>query len=188
MEELTEKKHKLLAFLQEDLLLEAEQVLGRSTKRHYRAIGAGPENGLGAFHQHERKDSSSFAPSAGSSGFKSHKTVPVVRIDTLIGEVFDGEVPEILKLDCEGWDLEVVKGAGDYLSRIPVLFLEVGVANPFFSNTVVAAINQLEASGYRLFNVGDAARNGNGVLWNAELCFVHESHIVWTSATTWFGN
>lgn len=176
----------LLVEPQSELLQQAQEELGRSERLHYRAVGCGPVTEFRAFHHHERKDSSSFLP-VEPQRIMNDELVPVVRIDDLISEVFGGECPEILKLDCEGWDLDVLKGAGNYLGRIPVIFVEVGVTNTGFPNTVSAALDQLGALDYLLFDVGDGARNSNGALWNAELCFVSASHPVWTAASTWSG-
>ncbi len=169
---------------QADLLDEVAARFGPNPRLHYRAVGAGPVDTTAMFHHHERDDSSSFTP-ASADRIRAAEQIEVLRIDRLVRETFGAVVPDLLKLDCEGWDLEVLEGAGALLGRIPAIFLEVGVTNPRFTNTVSAAIERLATAGYRLFDVGDGARTPEGALWNAELCFVLERSPIWATASTW---
>lgn len=174
----------LLVEPQADLLARAAERFGDDPRLRYRAVGAGPVDTTATFFHHDRDDSSSFAP-ASRARIHAEQQVEVFRIDRLVAEAFDGAVPDILKLDCEGWDLEVLEGAGDLLGRITVVFLEVGVTNPRFTNTIPAAMRRLGDLGYALFDVGDGARTPEGALWNAELCFVLADSAVWSTASTW---
>jgi FkbM family methyltransferase len=145
----------LLVEPQAHLLMQAKDRFKGNNRLRYAAVGAGPESGEVMFRHHERTDSSTFAPTV-KSRIRAVETLPVVRLDKLIPEHLGEVIPDILKLDCEGWDLEVLAGAGRFVGTVPVIFVEAGVTNPGFENTLVASVERLNSWGYQLFDVGDA--------------------------------
>lgn len=147
--------------------------------------GAGPRNGVETFFEHERSDSSTFRGQ--SLRTVGARDIEVSRIDRISAAVFGQMVPDIIKLDCEGWDLEVIEGAGNFLGRTPAVFMEAGVTNLGFENSVCRTVARMADAGYEMFDLGEAARNGNGALWNAEICFVLRDSDVWLAASTWCG-
>ena len=171
---------------QSELISEMRQRFSGASGITLLEAGAGPRNETKTFFEHERSDSSTFRGRGPRTVDK--RDVEVHRIDWISSEAFGQSVPDILKLDCEGWDLEVIQGAGDLLGRIPVIFMEAGVTNPEFENSVCQTVEQMAAAGYGMFDFGEAARNGNGALWNAEICFVLRGSRVWRAATTWCGD
>jgi len=52
---------------------------------------------------------------------------PVRSIDDVVKTDLDGQAPELLKLDVQGYELEVLKGAEATLSRIQVVLTEVNL-------------------------------------------------------------
>ena len=72
---------------------------------------------------------SSNMPAIGSSPIKRTETVSVRRLDSLFDEAIGGlDDPQVfLKTDAQGLDLEVLKGAGECISRIDGLQLEIAV-------------------------------------------------------------
>ena len=182
------KASVLLVEPQEKLLEDARRRLSRRRHSvHFLAVGAGPVDEEREFFHHERLDSSSFGMSLDFPRVVSSNVLPVRRLDTMISAIFGSATPDIVKLDCEGWDLEVFRGLGAYTGTTPVLFIEAGVQNPDFRNDVASCLDVLSKSGYRLFNVEYAAHHARG-MWNAELCFVAEGSKIWSNAQQWTGD
>jgi len=148
-------------------------------------VGAGPEPGTMAFFHHTRSDSSTFIRRPDLPGL-AEEEIAVMRIDQIVASTCGNCVPDIIKLDCEGWDLQVLEGAGPLVGQSPCIFLEAGVANRIFSNSVEMVIRTMDSQGYGLVDIGDAARNRHsGVMWNAELCFLHRSSPQYEKASRW---
>jgi FkbM family methyltransferase len=134
-------------------------------------IGLGPTDEVATFYNNMRTDSSSFTVN-NPKRVIDQSEISMRRLDTLIAE-YKLKIPDIVKLDCEGYDIEVLKGFGNLLGKIPFIFMECGVSNPRFKNNIVKSVSFMESHNYRLVNVGEAARLGpSWAMWNAELLFV----------------
>lgn len=137
-------------------------------------IGLGPTDEVATFYNNMRTDSSSFTVNNPKRVIHQSE-ISMRRLDTLIAE-YKLKIPDIVKLDCEGYDIEVLKGFGNLLNKIPFIFMECGVSNPRFKNNIVKSVSFMESHNYRLVNVGEAARLGpSWAMWNAELLFVLEN-------------
>lgn len=136
--------------------------------------GAGPSNGEFVFSHRQRNDSSTFRQVSRDDGQTRGMTVlPVVTLDTIVAERLGGVAPEIIKIDAEGWDLEVLRGASGCLGSTIAFFTEVGVSNPFFENTMTMMDAFMGSHGYRLFAISDIVINPVSFAhWNAELVWV----------------
>lgn len=134
-------------------------------------IGLGPVDKVATFYNHVRNDSSSFIIN-NPKRVIAKSELSMRRLDTLAGEL-RLKTPDIVKLDCEGYDIEVLKGFGILLGKIPFIFMECGISNPRFKNDIVESVLFMQHNNYRLINVGDAARLGpSWAMWNGELLFV----------------
>jgi len=51
--------------------------------------------------------------------------------------------PDCIKIDAEGWDLEIIRGGEKTISKAEVVLLEAGVMNKSFKNTVRNVINEM---------------------------------------------
>ncbi len=135
--------------------------------------GLGPENAERVFFHNLRDDSSSFKLN-NPARKKFEETLTMVRLDSLLKKL-DLSIPDIAKLDCEGYDLEVLEGFGDLLGKIPFILIESSVSNPRFSNTTQKSIEFMESKNYAIINIAEAARLGPSLaMWNAELLFVNK--------------
>jgi hypothetical protein len=133
-------------------------------------IGLGPTDEVATFYNNMRTDSSSFTVN-NPKRLIDQSEISMRRLDTLIAE-YKLKIPDKVKLDCEGYDIEVLKGFGNLLGKIPFIFMECGVSNPRFKNNIVKSVSFMESHNYRLVNVGEAARLGpSWAMWNAELLF-----------------
>lgn len=140
----------------------------------YLAAGAGKSNGEFMFTiNSDRDDSSSFRFSekeAHERGFKQ-VTIPVYSIDTIIDQ--HKHVPDIIKIDAEGIDLEVLDGASKAFGKTELFFVEVAVNSHTMPNDIKTVINVMDEKGYRVFEFTDLNRPfPANALWLAELAFV----------------
>jgi FkbM family methyltransferase len=139
--------------------------------------GAGCKDELLSFTYVERPDSRSFIYSekeANERGLKQEQ-IQVNRLDTII-DSSDFGVPEIVKIDAEGLDIDVLKGLGKYLGKVEVIFVEVALSNKVYNNTIEDVVSIMHQHGYRVFDVTDINRPfKNPVLWLMELAFIKKN-------------
>jgi FkbM family methyltransferase len=92
-------------------------------------------------------------------------------------------VPEMLKIDAEGFDLRVLEGASEFLGRTEIILVEAAIAQLDFENSARNVINAMDRSGYRLVEITDLHRSPNqGVLWLCELAFLLKSSQLFSQA------
>jgi FkbM family methyltransferase len=109
-----------------------------------------------------------------SSHFDRRKTrKKLVRLDTLLQRYPDFARADIIKLDTQGYELEILQGAGALLSHAQVVLLEVSLlpinrGAPVFSDVVAF----MHARGYKLFDFCSQIRRRDGVLWQTDLMFI----------------
>ncbi|MFY0687780.1 MAG: FkbM family methyltransferase [Cyclobacteriaceae bacterium] len=136
--------------------------------------GVGAKEGEFNLTVHDRDDSSTFRlteQEAKARGFKQVK-IPVKTVDQIIGESSFSN-PEIIKIDAEGMDLEVLKGAERTIKGCEFVLIEAGVMNLGFDNSVIRVIKTMDSLGFRLFDLTDLNRPfKQQVLWLVELVFV----------------
>lgn len=151
----------------------------KKIKKFY--AGVGKSTKVKKFFENERRDSCSFV-------FKDNKTsltknnsylVPVYSLDYLVFKKKVVPQPDILKIDAEGWDLDVITGALRTIKSTEVVLLEAGVTNPFFSNTIRAVCNRLYSLKFKLIDITDLNRlNSLPILWNIEMAFIKKNGFI----------
>ena len=153
----------------------------------FHCMGAGPVNSTMKLTQHERDDSHTLALSpeqAQEFGYPQIE-VPVVAVD----DFFKGRgLPrvDILKIDAEGWDLEVLKGARKTATEADIVLMEAAVLNPVFPNTVSRVVGALSELGFDLFDITDLNRTiKDGALWLVELAFVKRGGLLRSAVQTY---
>lgn len=138
------------------------------------AMGAGPETSVMKLSKSDRDDSFSFALTAEEAAREGREQVeaPVVALD----EFLDKEgipYPDMLKIDAEGWDLEVLKGADKCAANAEVVLLEAAVMNKLFANKFGVVASEMEGRGFVLFDITDLNRTQkHNALWLVEVAFV----------------
>src|SRR5262245_1474180 len=123
---------------------------GRPTRSYY-VVALGNEDGQRDFHVADDTFRSSFftaecaepAPSDGIS--RGSRSVDIRRLDTLFA---DGTLPpaDYLKIDCEGFEPEVLRGAKAYMTRSNTLCVELETnfgVSPLYPRTPFAEISDL---------------------------------------------
>src|SRR5262249_9778844 len=85
-------------------------------------------------------------------------------------------VPEMLKIDAEGFDLRVLQGASDFLGVTEMVLAEAAIAKLDFENSARNLINAMDNWGYRLLEITALHRSpAEDVLWLCELAFLLKS-------------
>lgn len=89
-------------------------------------------------------------------------------------QTMDYPTPDLLKIDVQGYELEVLKGAECSLSRAQVILAEVNLIDIHEGVPLLAQTTQwLDARGWVAYDVcGLTRRPLDGALWQADLLFV----------------
>jgi len=154
----------------------------------YIPVGVGKENGTFMFTIVDRDDSCNFKMTADEARQQGFKQIPIeVKTVNNIVKSSNFGVPDMLKIDAEGLDLEVLEGASDVLGITEVILLEASVVNPHFKNDIKTVIQYMDEKGYVLFDITDLNRPfNNKILWLVELLFIKRnsnfSVINWTKS------
>lgn len=99
---------------------------------------------------------------------------PMRRLDALAGEDFGGRGPELLKLDVQGYELEVLRGAQSSLRDMRAILAEVNFIDLHEGAPLLAPlVAWLEERNFVAFDIcGLTRRPLDGALWQADLLFV----------------
>src|SRR5262249_39596221 len=99
------------------------------------------------------------------------KRTIMVEVKTL-DQVIAGEpVPELVKIDAEGYDLKVVDGAKTLLGKTDVFLIEAMICGEY-ENTAQAVINRMARAGYSILDITDLNRSlKTGSLYLVDLSF-----------------
>lgn len=100
------------------------------------------------------------------------RTVPLRTLDSLVAESRFGSGRLGLKIDAEGFELEILKGATETLARTDFVVCEVSAAKRFedsydFSELIV----YLHSMGFAVSRILHAMPDGNGIIRFADLLF-----------------
>jgi FkbM family methyltransferase len=160
-----------------NLKKEIDSLFLNKSNIHLFTIGVGNSKGNLLFTIHDRDDSCTFMLSeleAAKQGLKQVK-VPMVKLDSFVEEN-NLRPPSILKIDAEGLDLEVLKGAKKQVQNAEIIMIEVGVMNKAFENSALNVMNYLDEAGFRLFDFTDLNRPyKNKALWLCEFVFIKKN-------------
>jgi FkbM family methyltransferase len=165
---------------QEWLKPSLQDLLDANDKIRFNAVGAGAQSGSFNFTIVHRDDSCSFRYSEEEAKEKGYKQVeiPIVTLNELI-EGSNLPIPDIVKIDAEGLDIDVLKGADSLFGKTEVFMVEAGVFNKVFDNSFLEMITFMDEKGYRLFEITDLNRPFQPqVLWLVELAFVKKGGII----------
>ncbi|MFL1012248.1 FkbM family methyltransferase [Flavisericum labens] len=147
---------------------------------HLFSVGLGEVNDVFKFTIHDRDDSCSYSFSeeeAKTRGFKQIE-LPIVRLDSFAKDN-KLKLPNILKIDAEGLDLKVLKGAEGVLQDVEIIMVEVAIVNHRMENTALNILNYLNGKGFKLFEITDINRPfENKVLWLCEFVFIKKEGVL----------
>ncbi len=146
-------------------------------------VGASDQSGRLPFHISQRDDSSTFATS-GEGAAISTGVAEVVTLDDLLASRHL-PIPELVKIDAEGFDLKVLQGARSLLGKTEVILVEASVCCPY-ENSVARVVDLMKGHGYRLLDITELNRSPkHGVLWLTELAFLRNSSPLLAAATSY---
>jgi FkbM family methyltransferase len=172
--------HYTLIEPQKRLRSSMEDLLHSNPKIQLHNVGAGSQVGSFSFTIVDRDDSCNFLMSkeeANARGFEQIE-VPVTTLDTLL-ENSTLPIPDLIKIDAEGLDLEVLKGAQSFLGKTEIILVEAAVFNKTMPNTAASVITYMDQQGYTLFEVTDLNRPFSPpLLWLIELAFIKKGGII----------
>lgn len=157
-----------------------EDVLKSNDKVKLFPFGAGETEGTFNFTIMDIDVSSSFKYTEEEAKEKGYKQIqlPIITLNKLLSEN-NLPVPDILKIDAEGIDIQVLNGASNYLGKTEIIMIEAGVVNKSFDNSFLKTINYMDEKGYRLFDITELNRPFYPqVLWLVELVFVKKMGII----------
>lgn len=85
------------------------------------------------------------------------------------------ETTEFLKLDVQGKELEVLRGAGALLQNVEVIQMEISIIRIGPVPIFIEVINQMSEWGFRLYDIlGPNYRPRDKALWQVDALFVRE--------------
>jgi FkbM family methyltransferase len=168
---------KLICFepLPESCALLRRVTAGRDVEIHAVALGArGEDRDLNVSAQ---DDSSSLLPIGPRQvsefpGTQRARTIPVaVRpLDEYVPA--DLRRPALLKIDVQGFELEVLKGASRALDSIDAVFVECSFSELYTGQATVGAVIQLLAErGFRLVDIYGLIRDASGAALQGDFLF-----------------
>jgi FkbM family methyltransferase len=166
---------------QDHLKVEIQDLINRGCRITWINAGAADKSGTLPFTISPRDDSSSFAP---TSAFAPDFRRIAVAVTTLDEVVAANPIPEMVKIDAEGFDLKVLAGASDLLGTTEIFFIEAAVLCPEFENTVAEVVRKMDSAGYQLADITGVNRSPQyGILWLLELAFIKSSSPLFKGTT-----
>jgi FkbM family methyltransferase len=111
-------------------------------------------------------------------------TVPIITLNQIVASS-DAGLPEMVKIDAEGFDLKVLAGASDLLGKTDIFLVEAVVwgADGAYDNSVAKVVRFMAEVGYNLMDITDLNRSPKyGVLGGCELAFFRVGSPIWATA------
>ena len=141
---------------------------------HLYGVALGEREGTVTLNVFPNLVASTALPMEGSGLALSPVTVPVLTLDGLVkrGEL---PIPQIIKIDTQGYEWSILKGAVQILPQVSVLLLECwlyrgyGPQTPLFTELA----NWLLGLGFRLWDLGDEYRDERGGLATVDCLFLN---------------
>jgi FkbM family methyltransferase len=127
-------------------------------------------------------------PATGSSMYqeqtaypRSVQHLPMRRLDDVVCETRESTF-QLLKLDVQGAELDVLKGASKILSGLEVVVMELSIVEyNKGAPSVAEVIRTMEDYGFRLFDVFPFLRSVSGTLLQVNAIFLHDTSRFWAT-------
>ena len=159
---------------QSELIDELKSFCAGAPGSEWKLAGAGSAAGEMELTVWPNNAQSSLVFQPDGNGSFEHRRIPIITIDSLFGE--QRELPQLAKLDIQGFELEALAGATKLFGHTDCFIVEVNlyqrVANvPLFSDVV----SFFDERGYKVYDVpGELRRPLDNALWQVDLAFVRK--------------
>lgn len=171
---------------QDELKANVQDLLDRGCKIEWINAGASDQPGTLPLTIAASDGSSTFVITDrhGQPTGAQQRAVPVRTVNEIVSSS-DAGIPEMVKIDAEGFDLKVLAGASDLLGRTDIILVEAVVCGNY-ENTAEKVIRFMAEAGYGLMDITDLNRSPrHGVLWLCELAFLRSGSSLLAEATTY---
>jgi FkbM family methyltransferase len=165
--------HYTLVEPQDYLKKHIQDLLDGGYQIEWMHAGAGATSGTMPMSISSRDDSSTFiiTDRHGQATGSQRTTVAVKTLNEIVA-ASGAPPPEMVKIDAEGFDLEVLAGASGLLGKTELFLVEAMVCGNY-ENSVAEVVKFMAGAGYRLIDITDFNRSPkHGVLWVTELAFL----------------
>ena len=179
--------HYTLVEPQDHLKSHIQDLLAAGHKITWINAGAGDTPGIFPFTVSHRDDSSTFVLDADQARAAGQQQVmmPIRTLNEIVSSSA-APVPEMVKIDAEGLDLQVLAGSSHLLGTTDVFLVEACICSPGGINTAHAVISFMTQAGYRLIDITDLNRSpAHHVLWLAELAFLRSDSPLLSRVTSY---
>jgi FkbM family methyltransferase len=168
---------------QDHLRCYSQDLVSQGCKLNWINAGCGDSCGTLPLIVSYRDDASTFVDRH-DSPTAQRVTVPMITLNELVASS-DAGLPELVKIDAEGFDLKVLAGASDLLGKTEIFLVEAVVwgAGGAYDNSVAEVVRFMAEAGYNLMDITDLNRSPKyGVLWLCELAFLRGGSPLWATA------
>lgn len=172
--------HYTLLEPQQELHGHLDDCIAKGAKIRWMPVGAGKHSGTHFLTVYANDVGSSFVPTQDEAKRGGYRQI-AVKVETLNAIVASSELPapEMIKIDAEGWDLQVLEGASDLIGKTEIILIEAGIFARDLENHLSAVMRRMDALNYQVFDFTDLNRSPkHGVLWLCEMAFLRKgSHL-----------
>lgn len=161
---------------QDHLKSHIQDLLDRGYNIQWINAGASDKSGNMVMSLSHRDDSSTFvlADRYGHATGSRQTSVLVKTLNEIVAASGSG-MPEMVKIDAEGFDLRVLAGASELFGKTDIFLVEAVVCGNY-ENSAAEVVQFMTNAGYWLMDITDLNRSPkHGVLWLCELAFLRSA-------------
>ena len=178
--------HYTLVEPQAHLKSHVQDLLDHNSKIDWINAGAGAKSAIMPMRISRRDDSSTFVLTDihGRPTGDDQKRITVRTLNEIVSSSAFG-LPQMVKIDAEGFDLNVLAGASKLLGETDIFLVEAVVCGNY-ENSAAEVINYMTRAGYRLLDITDLNRSPrHNLLWLCELAFLRNESPLLNSVTSY---
>jgi len=168
--------HYTLVEPQDELKIHVQDLVDQGINIHWINAGASDRSGMLTLYVDPRDCSSTFLqiPRTVKTAIRRVE-VPVTTLTEIVASS-SLPMPNMVKIDAEGFDLKVISGASELLGKTDIFLAEVALGQRDLENTALKVIQKMADAGYRFIDITYIDRSPKfGVLWLCEFAFLRNS-------------